>query len=194
MKNNRVSKGKYGYISYQRRVVMLRTLLLFTLSLIIFASGLWYYKGDKKNLLTVIAILGCLPACKSAVNMIMFFRAKGCSAQLHEQLSACTEGLCELYDMFFTSYSKNFQISHLAIKNNIICGFSENPSCDTAACEKHLDSVLKQGGCKNITVKIYDSLTAYCEGLHNLKQHDKDLQPDITQTETIIENLLSVSL
>lgn len=33
--------------------------------------------GSNKNLLTIVAVLGCLPACKSLVNLILFLKAEG---------------------------------------------------------------------------------------------------------------------
>lgn len=188
MKNKKAVKGQYGYIKRQQSMAAIRTVLMFGLSLAVFGLGIWS-TGSKKNLLTVVAVLGCLPASKSAVNMIMFLRARGCSERVKEQVSKYSAGLTQLYDMVFTSYEKNYQVSHMVIKGQVVCGYAEDGKCDIKACEKHLDALLRQGGCKGVTVKIYEELETYCKGLENLsRQETEPLQ------EEILDNLLSIAL
>lgn len=69
MKNWLVPKGSYGYLKAHRAVAAIRTLLFFGVSIGLYAMG---YKttGSNRNLLTIVAVLGCLPACKSLVNFI----------------------------------------------------------------------------------------------------------------------------
>lgn len=83
---HRIKKGQYGYIKSQRKMEIIKTVSLFLLSLAIYLCGYWT-TGTNKNLLTVVAILGCLPASKCAVNMIMFIRAKGCSEELYQKIN-----------------------------------------------------------------------------------------------------------
>lgn len=194
MNKNKIVKGQYGYIKKQRTRVIIRTVCMFGLSLAIFGIGIWSTK-TKANLLTVVAILGCLPASKSAVNMIMFLRAKGCSEKAYGRTKEYSPMLTPLYDLIFTSYEKNYQVSHMVIKDNIICGYTEDSSCEEAACGKHIETLLKQGGCKNVTVKIYKDLEKYCEGLDNLlKQPCNETEKHGDPTEDILLNLLAISL
>lgn len=194
MNKNKAVKGQYGYIRKQRTKVIIRTLCMFGISLALFGIGIWS-TGSKANLLTVVAILGCLPASKSAVNMIMFLRAKGCSAQVYDRTSAYTPKLTSLYDLLFTSYEKNYQVSHMVIKDTIVCGYTEDSACTEGACGKHIETLLKQGGCRHVTVKIYKDLDKYCEGLDNLlKQPDSEAEGQEEQRENILLNLLAISL
>ena len=68
-------KGTQYYLKTQRKYEILRTILYFAISLSLFIAG-WITTKSRLNLLTVVAILGCLPACKSVVGMIMFIRYK----------------------------------------------------------------------------------------------------------------------
>ena len=188
MKSQKAVKGQYGYIKKQQRAVTARTVILFGLSLTILGMGIWS-TGSNKNLLTIVAVLGCLPASKSAVNMIMFLRAKGCSEKVREETGRYDAGLTKLYDMVFTSYDKNYQVSHMVIKGHVVCGYTEDGKCDVKACEKHLDMLLMQGGCKGVTVKIYKELNIYCQGLENLGRQEQE-----PLSEAILENLLAVAL
>ena len=76
MKNWFIPKGSYGYIKNHRVVAALRTLLFFGVSIGLYVMG-YVTTGSNKNLLTIVAVLGCLPACKSLVNLILFLKAEG---------------------------------------------------------------------------------------------------------------------
>ena len=96
-----IKKGNFGYLQNRRIYTGLRTLLFFALSLGLYGMGYWS-TGTNQNLLTIVAILGCLPACKSAVNFIIFLRASGCSETLHAKLIDFdnSEGLQTFYDLY----------------------------------------------------------------------------------------------
>lgn len=160
-------KGQFGYLAAKRRLVLLRTVIFFAIPLSLFAAGI-IATGSRRNLLTIVAVLGCLPACKSLVNLILYMRAKGCSDEAHRILKASEGSLEGMYDMYFTSYKQNFAISHMVSAGKNLCGFTEDPGCGTKACEEHLGIMLAQGGCRDITVKIFTDLNKYCERLRQL--------------------------
>ena len=74
------AKGTEQYLKTQKRYEVARTVLYFGISISLFIAGYLQTKS-RVNLLTVVAVLGCLPASKSAVNAIMFLRYNGCSTQ-----------------------------------------------------------------------------------------------------------------
>ena len=153
--------------------------------------------GTKENLLTVIAVLGCLPAGRSTVNMIMYLKASGCSMEAKGKINGYADGLTEVYDMYFTSYEKNYPISHMAVWDHVVCGYSESRKMDTKACADHLEACLKQGGCSGVAVKIYNDIEKYCEGLTNLQKQEKTMPKtdgDGNREAEILENLLAISL
>lgn len=186
----KVRKGNFGYIAYQRKAALLRTILFFALSLAIYGIGI-YSTGSNKNLLTVVAVLGLLPACKSAVNVIMFFRASGCSDEAKEAIENFDASLGGLYDIYLTSYQKNYPLSHLVVKGNVICAFTEKTECDAQAGEKHIVQMLAQDGYKNMTVKIFSDRNKYIDRLgqlQNLKSEENK------QTKGIYQMLLDIAL
>ena len=61
-------RGTCGYLRTQKIYEILRTVLYFAISLSLFIAG-WVSTGSRENLLTIVAVLGCLPACKSLVEM-----------------------------------------------------------------------------------------------------------------------------
>ena len=80
-------KGTRGYLRTQKTYEILRTVLYFAISLSLFIAG-WVSTGSRENLLTIVAVLGCLPACKSLVEMFMFLRYRGCDEQVAAKIAA----------------------------------------------------------------------------------------------------------
>ena len=81
----RAKKGEYTYLSQRKKQEILKTIIMFGISAAVFLMG-YLSAGSKNNLLTIAAVLGCLPASKSAVSMIMNLRVKGCSLRDAEEI------------------------------------------------------------------------------------------------------------
>ncbi|MBQ8597455.1 MAG: hypothetical protein IJ409_06675 [Lachnospiraceae bacterium] len=170
-------KGNFGYLSAKRTQVIIRTVIFFAISAALYIAG-YVTTGSNKNLLTIVAVLGLLPASKSLVNMIMLIRATGCSNEAREAVEPLEGRLIGMYDMYFTSYKMNFAISHMIVEGKVILGYTEDAKCDCRACEEHLDTMLKQGGFKDITIRISDDLNTYCEQLKNLNAKEQENNPE----------------
>ena len=183
------AKGKRGYLDTQKKYEVMRTLLNFAVYASLFIAG-YLQTGEKANLLTVVAVLGCLPASKSAVSAVMFLRFKSCGREAAEVIAQHEEGLRGLYDMVFTSYKKNFVIGHLAVRGGTLCGYSEDPKLQEEEFRKHIDHHLKMDGHKDVTIKVFTDREKYVQRLEQLKA----LDPEERRTEAIIATLLSVSL
>lgn len=183
------AKGTEKYLDTQKKYEIARTLLYFGISAALFIAGYLQTKS-RLNLLTVVAVLGCLPASKSAVNAIMFLRFKSCAPECAEKIKGHSEGLAVLFDCVFTSYKKNFKISHLAVRGNTICGFSEDADFQENEFYKHIGNILKLDGHKEATVKIFVSLPKYVERLEQMKA----LEDEESRTQAVLETLKSVML
>ena len=184
------NKGEYGYISDQRKKEIIKTLLLFALCASIYITG-YITTGSNKNLLTIVAILGCLPASKSAVSMIMFIKSKGCTEELHRKIAAKSKGLPQLYDNVLTSYQNTFEISHFAYRGNNLIGITENPKCKVAEAEKHVLTMCAQDGIKEITVKIFNDPAKYLSRLEQLCELENE---DGAKTEAVLALIKVLSI
>ena len=184
-------KGTYGYLNKKRTLVIIRTIVYFAIALALFAAG-YATTHTKRNLLTVVAVLGCLPACKSMVNMIMYFRATGCSLSAYEKIREVEGHLIGMFDMYFTSYQKNYAISHMVVEDQIILAYTEDSGCDIPACREHLETMLKQAGYKGMTITVNSDLLRYCEQLKGL--NDKNQTCDPVRDDEVRVALYDISL
>lgn len=190
MKYGFIAKGSYGYLKNHRTAAAVRTLLFFGVSIGLYVMG-YVTTGSNRNLLTIVAVLGCLPACKSLVNLIMFLKAEGCSEALRNRVEAYDGKLTTFYDLYFTSYQKNYAISHMALKGNVLCGVTETAGCDCGSAEKHLEQMLSQEGIRNLTVKIYENPDKYIDRLSQIVNLDT---PENKNQEQIVNLLYAITI
>lgn len=182
-------KGEKNYLNTQKKYEIARTVLYFAISIILFIAG-YISTGERLNLLSVVAALGCLPACKSLVDVIMFLRFKSCKESNLAVIEPLTGELHCLFDMVFTSYKINFHVGHMTICGNTVCGFSEDKAFDENAFHKHICDILKLDGHRDVTVKIFTDITKYTNRLEQLRA----LECDEKTTKSIMSTLKSVSL
>lgn len=166
-------KGSYEHAKYKRTVDIIITIFLFLLSLGLFVIG-YVATGSKKNLLTIVAVLGLLPACKMVVDVIMCFRVKPVEESVREGIDASIGKLYGLYHMYFTSYDKNFPIDHLVITSNSVIGLCSNPKFDEKMFITHLKDHMRKDGIKDITIKIFDDYNKYLNRLSEINNLDDE--------------------
>ena len=182
-------KGTKNYLDIQKKYEIARTIIYFVISISLFIAG-YISTGERLNLLSVVAALGCLPACKSLVDVIMYLRFKSCSEEASIAIEAHTEDLHCLYDMVFTSYKTNFQVAHIVVCGNTVCGFSEDKSFKENEFYKHIGDILKLDGHKEVTVKIFTDITKYINRLEQIRE----LECEEQLTTSILATLKSVAL
>lgn len=182
-------KGTRNYLNTQKKYEILRTFIYFAISAALFMAG-FIQTGSKANLLSIVAVLGLLPASKSLVNVIMFLRFHSLGSEAAEQATAAGGDLQMLYDCVFTSYKKSYVVGHLAVRGNTVCGYSENKVFEENDFYKHIGDILKLDGHKDITVKIFTDLNKYTE---RLRQMDS-LEENPERTAAVIATLKSVAL
>ncbi len=193
MKKN---KGEWGYVNYQRKRVMLITLVLYICAIGIFLFG--YYTTDTtKNIWSIIAILSILPASKSMVNLIMFMRFKSLKTEVYDHYSAAIKDIPAIYEAPFTTYEKTYFVDALTCRSNTVTvcylgkPFGKNDhEKDMKGLKEHLSNVLKNDGFSACTVKLYDDPDAFIRRINeinsNLKSEDVKESPMLNTLRAVI--------
>ncbi len=187
----KVQKGQYGYISYQRWVTVLRTIGLFAIAFAILIFGICQ-TGTKSNAFTIIAILGMLPASKSAVNMIMFLRYHNSNREQYEQILKEANGLPMNFDLIITMSDRSYQINQIAYCQGTICGFREGDEKESGKIEAHIKGMLNKNNLKHIEVKIWNEYDAFENRITQL-QNKYDTDQD-SQSDAVFSLLQAISL
>ena len=183
------NKGEFLYLSHKKKSETIKTLVYFGISAAIFIMG-YLSTHTKANYLTIVAVLGCLPASKSAVSMIMNLKVKGCSDKLHKAIKVRFGENTGFYNLYFTTYDKNYEIAHLFVKGMTVIGYTEKKDMDENKFEEHLKTVLLHDAIKGVNVKLYKNMDKYLERISQMQS----LENEISKEESITKTLFSVSL
>lgn len=187
--SKKVSRKEAGYLKYKRKKEIIKTIIMFAIPLLLFIAGIAATKS-RMNLLTVVAVVGMLPASKSLVSMIMYVKAHGISEKDYHQISQAAAPLTGAYDNVFTTYEKTYEVPSIVVRSGNVCGYVANTYSTLADLEKHLTTCIKKEG-YSVNVKIFDNIDAYKNRLESLNKLEEE-QPE--KDRDILRILFEVSL
>lgn len=171
----KVTKGSFGYIKSRKTQTILWTTLLFIISASLFIGGI-VATGTKKNLLTIVAILGILPAARSFVNCIMYCKAKPCSTKFYQKHKELIEMFpYGYYDFVFTTYERAYNVPVLVVKDGNICGLSPDTDKPLKELEEHIQTCLRKEK-RNGNVVIFDKEEAFLKRVEQMT-HFEEKEP-----------------
>lgn len=190
----KVAKGDAGYIRMRKRKTLLKTILEFGIVIALLILGI-IETGSRLNLLTVVAVLGCLPASKALVEFIMVMPHHSIAEEMAAEIDLNAELLTRAYDMVFTSEKIIMPVEAIVISGNTICGYSSNAEVDMNFIAKHLKQYLNANKFDKVSVKIFDNYTQFvtrAEGMNNIAAIEKN--DTKRHEEGIRQILLNISL
>ena len=187
-------KGNAGYLRARKIRLAAEAVVSFALVAAIVITG-YVTTKTRLNLLTLVAVLGCLPACRILVNLIMVIPHRSIHEAKELEISAHTEDVTCAYDLVITSERSAIPVEAVVIYNNTIFGYAPSPKVDTAYAARHIKSILKQNGFEQVSVKLFPEYKAFlsrAEGLNNIAAVE---QADTKAHEEALKQiLLDISL
>lgn len=198
---NRIAKGDYGYLEKQTQRELIKTLIFFASSFGVLLIGI-ILTGTKNNLLTIVAVLGLLPAAKELITCIMFTKAKKfCCPQAfyYEVQNAIIRGgdgaeadvPLVVYDLYMTSQENNYPILSMCCRNKTLIGIADWQKFDYPKAEDHIRIMLKQNGHKNVTVKIFPEREKYISRIKELQEQKAE---HVDEDQAVLRLMLNLSL
>lgn len=187
------AKGIRGYINKQKIIEIVRTLVMFGVSL-----GLYFYAyhllGTNKSIWSIIAVLGILPASKSAVGMIMFLRFSSLSLEEYDGIVSCVGNVPTLYELIFTTKDKSFLVKACSCSMNtvILLADKSTKKYSSKELENHLSDCIEREGIKGITVKAYTDKENYCQRVSEM--NSKLFSESDKSYDRIFKLFLSITL
>ena len=166
----RLGKGEAGYIDQKKKKELLKVILEFGIVLALFITG-YITTKTRLNLLTLVAILGCLPASKAMVGFLMLLPRKSLAKEKIDLVEKKGQHLTKLYDMVLTSYEHVMPVENIVIQGNTICGYATNEKLDFVYLEKYMRTTLKNNKLDQVSVKMFKDFPAYIariEAMDNL--------------------------
>ena len=172
-KKEKVGKGHVGYISHKKKTEAIRMVIMFAVPLALFIAGMLTTKS-RLNVLTIVAVLGMLPASKSLVSLIMYLKSSGITDHDYENLKALSDSLTVSYDNVFTTYEKTYEVPSLVVRSGNVCGYVTKEVPKLAELEKHIETCIKKEGI-SVNVKIFSNIESYrtrLQSIQNLEETD----------------------
>lgn len=165
-------KGQAGYLTARKKKLGFQAALEFGLVLLIFAAG-YFTTHTRMNLLTVIAVVGCLPASKMLVEFIAIFPYQTIDPETAAQIEEKAGLLTTAYDLVITNRDKIMQIDAVVISDHAVFGYTQNPKTDLEAAGEYIRRLLAENHYTKMTVKIFSEYVPFlsrAEGLNNMAE------------------------
>ena len=179
--------------------------LMFAIPLAIFATGLIMHH-TRNNILTVVAVVGVIPAARFAVSWIMVFLEK----DVPEDIMLITEknapDLIRGYELCVTAYEGRMPLDAVVVcGNSVACYSSRGNKEKFSFMEKHMSKILSSNDIYGVKVKIFNEKKAYAERIRSLNENPEPLRdnlkyrvneqyPDLSGDELIWETLKSIAI
>ncbi len=194
-------KGERGYTDAHKKSQILKTVLFFLIPIAIFVLG--YVSTDtRRNYFTILAIVGCLPACKEMVNVLMFLKRHSMPEELYREIESHAGNLERAYELVLTTYEKNYPVHSLVICGNEITGYTTMKNADLKPLQEHIVKMMKENGITGVHVHIFTELKTYLDRVDTLaKRKPEEIPftpderfPDLNREQCVRQLLLSLSL
>ncbi|MFR8492610.1 MAG: hypothetical protein ACLVC1_03040 [Mediterraneibacter gnavus] len=159
----RIEKGTPGYLDYKKKVEIIRTVIYFLLVAAIFTLG-YVQTKTRSNLLTVVAILGCLPAAKALVGVITRFPYASVDQKLVHEVDTKAPHTTRVYDLVLTTREKIMPVECVVISNGTVFGYTDSKKVDLNVLSKHIRDMMTQNRLSYSTVKFYRIIRFFSPG------------------------------
>ena len=160
-------KGDFGYYSYEKKRRTAIVAFLFGICLMIFFTGL-IMTGTRRNLLTLVAILGVLPAAKWATSMIMIMLQKPVDRKVYEVTEEIAGDLTHGYELCVTAYEGRLSLDAVVVCGNSIAIYSSAEKGRFEFMETHIRKIIHGNGLGNPALKIFRRFDQYKERISQL--------------------------
>ncbi len=170
-------KGEWGYFRSQKRRRALITVVLFAIPILILVTS-WLYFGTRNNIMTIVAMVGLIPASMSMVNLIMFLMRKSLPEEEYREISAHEGSLTVAYELYLTSEKRNALVDCIAICGNEIVGLVTDPKTDKRFAKDHLQKMLRADGFSTSVFMLGD-IRKFTERMDSLNAHADELRANV---------------
>lgn len=196
----KLGKGTYGYLNRNKRNAWKRSVLMLSVPVVIFIAA-WIIKGTRNNVMTVVAIVGCLPGCNQVVRAILASRYHSMEKKLFEETEAARGERLVLYENVFTAYEQNYYVDCVVISGRDVVGYSSDEKTDAGKAAEHIRTILKSNSYKQ-NVKIFKERKAFLDRVRTLAAsqpeevpfREDERYPGLTRDEIIQYLLMAISL
>ena len=176
-------KGKVGYIRKEKIRRALITAISFALPLGLYMIATGYF-GSNKNIFTIVAVLGILPAAKFMVGWIVMLPQKSAPAGIVSVTEEKAGDLVHGYELVVTAYEGKMQLDAVVIcGNECACYTSIGDPKQFDFFEKHISGILNANEYYNVNVKIFNEERNYTDRITKLAENPQMYRDSVTHAK-----------
>ncbi|MGN0297882.1 MAG: hypothetical protein ACI4C1_01630 [Lachnospiraceae bacterium] len=139
----KIAKGHYGYLSYKKKIEIVKMLVILLGIVILFVAG-YMTTHTRKNLLTVAAVVSVLPLANLIVPFIALLPFKGRPREEYEEIRKIVgEGLLNVELVITAHDEKPFGVDYVYIHPDGIFCYSTQKNFKADALKKHLKTMIE---------------------------------------------------
>ena len=175
----RMPKGCNGYIrSRKMREIVIITAIL-AVSVGLFLLG-YFATGTKRNLLTVFAVLGVLPAAKAVVALVLFVPYRSFSEEAFAQVKEiCGEGGHLYSDLVFTSQKSVMHLDALYVSGTEAAALDLSGKNAKKATEYFTEYMKKCG--HPVHIHVFTGQREFCDRVRAMSDNAEEESPELAE-------------
>ncbi len=193
-KNGRKYKGEAGYISFQKNLNLILTLILFGLAAGIFLTGYIINDYNKGNIFTIFAAIMVIPAAKFTVSVVLFSGFKSIDTEKYNELVGLCKPGCDVYaDMVIASTEKAMGLDFMVVTGDKIFGFCSRKKDNPLDIQQYLSQLIQRKGHEmSVTVtndeKRFKNFLKSSNGVDDISyESDEDKEYYLEERKKIME-------
>lgn len=163
-------KGQPGYIKWKKGKYLAGTIAEFSVVIALVILG-YVQTKTRLNMLTLFAILGCLPASKMLVEFIAMAPHQSIENEKYKEIETNARLLTRMYDLIITNPEKVMPVDVIVVSGHTVIGYTSSDKTDEVRCSRYLKDMLNANHHEKMTVKIFHDYKAFLsrvEGMNNI--------------------------
>lgn len=164
------SRGDIEYLGELKKKESIKVGIQWLLVIAIFVVG-FITTDTKLNLMTLVAVLGCLPASKTLVGVIVKFKYKPLKVELCEEILEKGSNVTVAFNPILTSSERIMGIDCFVVSGHTIFGYVTNPKTEIGFATNYIRTILEQNNIQRVNVKLlneYMPFLSRVEGLNSM--------------------------
>ena len=201
----KTAKGQVGYVRYEKIKRFLITFIMFAIPIGIYISA-WKITGTNRNIMTIVAILGIIPAARFAVSFIMIWLQRDADPAAVAATEKYAGELVHGYELTVTAYEGSMPLDALVIcGNEVVCCSVHGKTDQFSLMEKHITRILNSNGYFGTNVRIFSDVRKYEDRIKQLSADPEKYRagidfkpderyPDLSREELILHTIMAISV
>ena len=201
----RKEKGTYGYTRSEKGRRAVIALIMLAIPIAIYFSAM-HILGTNRNIMTIVAVLGIIPAARFVVSWIMIMLVKDGSREAVEVTEKYASELVRGYELTVTSYDGRMPLDAVVICGNEVIACSLQGQKELiGGMQTHITKILNSNNYFNTNVKIFQDLKHYEDRIRKVAASPETYRegisfrpderyPDLSRDELILHTIKAISL